>query len=121
MAQNYTVDNLTYQIKNKYMSKDRIDKLLTFVKEQYKPNNPSIDYEEDFDEIKCIRYHNFYVSGINLNMDIRFIDTQFQDLRINEKHDRKISYTFQINTGEETEFINYLRKNNIIFTLQYDK
>jgi hypothetical protein len=120
MTQNYTVDNLTYQIKNKSMTKDRIGALLTFLKEQYKPNNPSIDYEEDFDKTKRMLYHNFYVSGIDLNTDIRFIDTSFRDLSILVTHDRKISYTFRINTGEETEFINYLRKNNITFTLQDD-
>jgi arsenate reductase-like glutaredoxin family protein len=111
-TQNYTVDNLTYQIKNKSMTEDRINALITFLKEKYKPNNPSIHHEIDGTNIM------FYVNGKNLDLGSGFKDTPFEDLSITELHERKISYTFLIKTGEETEFADYLKKNNITFTLK---
>ncbi len=111
-TQNYTDDDLTYTIKNKHMTKDRIKALLTFLEEKYKPNNPYISHEIDGTNIL------FYVNGKNLDLGSGFINTPFEDLSITESHKRKISYTFLIKTGDEKEFADYLKKNNITFTLK---
>jgi arsenate reductase-like glutaredoxin family protein len=111
-TQNYTDDDLTYTIKNKPMTEDRIKELLTFLEEKYKPNNPFISHEIDSTNIL------FYVNGKNLDLGSGFINTPFRDLSIEESHKREISYTFRIKTGEEKEFADYLKKNNITFTLK---